>query len=183
MDELQRTVREKGFTRKSFMGMAVAGVGGLFSLVAGIPIVAYALNPVINQPKDLWRNMRLEANSGASGALVTVDTIPVGLTQRVLYENPSPVPWAGATAENFAYLRRTGDREFIAFSPICTHLGCPVNWLQRAEIFLCPCHGSVYNADGSVAGGPAPLPLRHLPVRIVGRHVQIKTQPLPLIND
>lgn len=182
MDQLQRTLRDKVVTRSGFMGMATIAMGGLISLIAGIPIVAYALNPVINQPKDVWRNLHLESNSGASGAPVRVDTIPVGLTQRVLYENPSPVPWAGATANNFAYLRRTGVREFVAFSPICTHLGCPVNWLQKAELFLCPCHGSVYNADGSVAGGPAPLPLRHLRVRIVGRRVQVKTQALPLIN-
>jgi menaquinol-cytochrome c reductase iron-sulfur subunit len=182
MDELQRTLREKVFTRKGFMGMATLAMGGLISLVAGIPVVAYALHPIIQQPADVWRNLRLGTNSGAAGAPVTVDTIPIGLTQRVVYENPGTLPWAGATAKNFAYLRRIGSREFVAFSPICTHLGCPVNWLQEAKLFLCPCHGSVYNQDGSVAGGPAPLPLYHLPVRVVGRQVQLKTQPFPLVN-
>jgi menaquinol-cytochrome c reductase iron-sulfur subunit len=182
MDELQRTLREKVVTRKGFMGLATVAMGGFISLVAGIPVVAYALSPLIRQPPDVWRNVRLEADSGAVGAVVTVDTIPIGLTQRVNYDNPDTVPWAGATAKTFAYLRRTGEREFVAFSPICTHLGCPVNWLQKAEIFLCPCHGSVYNADGTVAGGPAPLPLYHLPVRVNGKRVQVKTQPFPLVN-
>jgi len=41
-----------------------------------------------------------------------------------------------------------------AMSAICTHLGCVVE--QDASGFLCPCHGSCYNPDGSVVSGPAP---------------------------
>lgn len=44
-----------------------------------------------------------------------------------------------------------------AISNTCTHLGCVV---ATTEIgFDCPCHGSRYDADGSVLGGPAPRPL------------------------
>ncbi len=45
----------------------------------------------------------------------------------------------------------------FAISSICTHLGCivyPVEWG-----FQCPCHGSKYNEEGKVIGGPAPRPL------------------------
>mmetsp|Transcript_110279 Transcript_110279/g.219114 ORF Transcript_110279/g.219114 Transcript_110279/m.219114 type:complete len:220 (-) Transcript_110279:363-1022(-) len=38
----------------------------------------------------------------------------------------------------------------------CTHLGCLVNWDIRGKKFVCPCHGSQYDAQGSVLKGPAP---------------------------
>ena len=44
-----------------------------------------------------------------------------------------------------------------AISNTCTHLGCVV---ATTEIgFDCPCHGSRFDADGTVLGGPAPRPL------------------------
>ncbi len=53
-----------------------------------------------------------------------------------------------------------------AISNICTHLGCiiaPVDWG-----FQCPCHGSKFDKNGKVIGGPAPRPLPWLEV---SRHV------------
>lgn len=44
-----------------------------------------------------------------------------------------------------------------AISNTCTHLGCVI---ATTEIgFDCPCHGSRFDADGGVLGGPAPRPL------------------------
>ena len=42
---------------------------------------------------------------------------------------------------------------------ICTHLGCVVPWNTAANKFMCPCHGSQYDATGKVVRGPAPLSL------------------------
>jgi Rieske Fe-S protein len=44
-----------------------------------------------------------------------------------------------------------------AISTVCTHLGCIVK--PSAEGFECPCHGSRFTGNGSVAKGPAPRPL------------------------
>jgi len=48
-------------------------------------------------------------------------------------------------------------RGFAAISITCTHLGCPVRTSDAG--FECPCHGSQYDNDGFVTGGPAPRPL------------------------
>ena len=49
---------------------------------------------------------------------------------------------------------------FTARSAICTHQGCTVQFSQQDETFVCPCHGSVFDArDGRVLQGPAPSPL------------------------
>jgi len=51
---------------------------------------------------------------------------------------------------------REGNR-MAAISTTCTHLGCIVSISDTG--FACPCHGSHYDQDGNVTGGPAPKPL------------------------
>lgn len=53
-------------------------------------------------------------------------------------------------------LVRDGD-QFAAVSTTCTHLGCIVSPSDTG--YSCPCHGSRYDQDGNVTGGPAPKPL------------------------
>jgi len=51
---------------------------------------------------------------------------------------------------------REGNR-IAAISTTCTHLGCIVSISDTG--FSCPCHGSRYDQDGAVTGGPAPKAL------------------------
>lgn len=57
--------------------------------------------------------------------------------------------------------------EFKGFSAICTHAGCTVNEVAEGTI-NCPCHGSKFNLDGSVASGPASKPLESQAVTVQG---------------
>jgi len=50
-----------------------------------------------------------------------------------------------------------GTVRVAAISMVCTHLGCTVSAVTGG--FKCPCHGSQYDADGRVLGGPAPKDL------------------------
>jgi cytochrome b6-f complex iron-sulfur subunit len=59
-----------------------------------------------------------------------------------------------------------GGQGLTAFSPVCTHLGCFVNWDSNKKAFLCPCHGGKFNIDGDVIAGPPPAPLMKLPLLI-----------------
>ena len=47
--------------------------------------------------------------------------------------------------------------KLAAISTTCTHLGCIVGVSDTG--FACPCHGSRFDQDGNVTGGPAPKPL------------------------
>mmetsp|Transcript_27369 Transcript_27369/g.78882 ORF Transcript_27369/g.78882 Transcript_27369/m.78882 type:complete len:271 (-) Transcript_27369:712-1524(-) len=53
-----------------------------------------------------------------------------------------------------------GGLEPYAINAECTHLGCLVPWDPIQKKFECPCHGSQYDARGSVIRGPAPGPLK-----------------------
>jgi len=161
------SVAEEVQTRRKFLSRLSLGLSGLAAAVVSVPIIAYLLSPLLRPAPQVWRDVG------------TVDSFRVGATVEVAIEEPSPLPWAGQTALTAVWLRRAGAREFIAFAVNCTHLGCPVNWRAEAQLFLCPCHGGVYYADGTVAGGPPPHRLLRYDVRIAdGDRVEVLTRPL-----
>ena len=59
----------------------------------------------------------------------------------------------------YLVVRPDGDIERYGINAVCTHLGCVVPWVAAEKRFKCPCHGSVYDPEGSLVRGPAPLPL------------------------
>jgi menaquinol-cytochrome c reductase iron-sulfur subunit len=153
-------------TRRTFLSRISLGLSALAGAVVSVPILAYLLSPVIRPAAREWKDLGF------------VENFRIGETVEVAFDEPSPLPWAGQTARSAVWLRRTGEREFTAFGLNCTHLGCPVNWRPQAKLFLCPCHGGVYYADGQVAGGPPPHPLVKYDIRLDGDRVQVLTRPL-----
>ncbi|MCW5982180.1 MAG: Rieske 2Fe-2S domain-containing protein [Bryobacteraceae bacterium] len=70
-----------------------------------------------------------------------------------------PVGTPTLLPEENTFIVRDRERGFRACSAVCTHLGCTVRWSSGDQRFYCPCHGSVYDAEGKVIDGPAPRPL------------------------
>jgi menaquinol-cytochrome c reductase iron-sulfur subunit len=155
-------------SRRRFFARLSVGLGSLCGLAIAIPGVGFILAPLFSQTPQLWR------------AVGKVNDFKIGQTVQVTIEDSSPLPWAGVTAKTAAWLRRMNETEFIAFAVNCSHLGCPVRWLPDANLFMCPCHGGVYYADGTVAAGPPPKPLTRYNVRIQDGEVQLQTRPIPI---
>jgi menaquinol-cytochrome c reductase iron-sulfur subunit len=153
-------------SRRRFLSRISLGLSALAAAVVSVPILAYLLSPLLRPAPQEWRDV---------GA---VDSFRVGQTVEIAFDEPSPLPWAGQTAQTAAWLRRNSDTQFTAFAVNCTHLGCPVNWRADAELFMCPCHGGVYYADGTVAGGPPPQRLVTYDTQIVNGRVQLLTKPV-----
>ncbi len=149
-------------SRRRLLTWLNLGFGSLAAAVVSVPIVAYLLSPLLNVQQTWVR-------------LGPVGQFAVGATQQVAYEDPAPLPWAGQTALTAVWVRRLSEGAFTAFAVNCTHLGCPVNWQAGAGRFICPCHGGVYYADGSVAGGPPPHPLFRYNTRIQNGELQVQS--------
>ena len=69
---------------------------------------------------------------------------------------------------------------YVAYSKVCTHLGCPVGlYEQELELLVCPCHQSMFNIrNGAVPQyGPAPRPLPQLPLGYNDQGYLISTAP------
>lgn len=157
-------------TRRRFVEKLSFTLAGVCAAVLGIPLVGFVVAPLFRKAPDDWLT------------LGKVSDFEIGKTVSVTLNDPSSLPWAGISAKTAAWLRRVSENEFIAFSIHCTHMGCPVRWLADADLFMCPCHGGIYYADGTVAAGPPPKPLIRLEVRVVGDNVVIKSAPVPIVH-
>lgn len=64
---------------------------------------------------------------------------------------------------------QNGVEGIVAYSAVCTHLGCIVSqWVADKKAALCPCHGGIYDlARGArVIAGPPPRPVPQLPLKV-----------------
>jgi menaquinol-cytochrome c reductase iron-sulfur subunit len=155
-------------TRRRFFEKLSIALGSLCAAIVGVPIVGFIIAPLFRKPPQQWTS------------LGKVDNYQIGKTVSVTVLDTSPLPWAGITARNAVWLRRVDQTTFIAFSANCTHLGCPVRWMEGAELFLCPCHGGVYYHDGNVAAGPPPRPLFRYNTRVEDGEVKINSVIVPI---
>jgi cytochrome b6-f complex iron-sulfur subunit len=69
----------------------------------------------------------------------------------------------------------TDKSKLVAVNSTCTHKGCTVEWKKDAKELVCPCHGSQFKGDGSVAKGPASKPLATFTVKTEGDSVLVKS--------
>lgn len=152
--------------RRHFLGRLAGAFAGLVAIAASVPLIGYLVRPA-RPTGRAWRDV---------GA--TADFQP-GTTRKVVYPTTNPDPWEGTAVRNAAWLRRGRDGSFVAFSIYCTHTGCPVTWVEDGGIFLCPCHGGVFDRDGGVASGPPPRPLDRPVVRVRDGRVEIEVADVP----
>jgi Rieske Fe-S protein len=65
------------------------------------------------------------------------------------------------------------DGSFAAFSAVCTHLNCTVQYRSREHDIWCACHNGVYNLQGGNVSGPPPRPLEQFAVHVRGKDVVV----------
>ncbi|HUE02713.1 MAG TPA: Rieske (2Fe-2S) protein, partial [Bryobacteraceae bacterium] len=70
-------------------------------------------------------------------------------------------------------LIHTSVGEWRAFSAVCTHLNCTVQYRESSSQIWCACHNGLYNLNGQVVSGPPPRPLNEFSVHIRGDEVVI----------
>lgn len=113
------------------------------------------------------------------GAQSTADD-PAGSPPEATSPSPAPSATPLASAGDVRSVPRavtdpvSGDPAFLLntsgevtmLSAVCTHAGCIVEWSAASGQFICPCHRSTFDIDGSVLSGPAPRRLPKLAVRV-----------------
>ncbi|CAB4918609.1 unannotated protein [freshwater metagenome] len=88
--------------------------------------------------------------------IVKTSKFPIGSSQKFIVSNGAP-----------AFLFRTKSGVF-AYSAICTHQGCTVDYLKAGKKLVCPCHGGSFDPfdSGKVVAGPPLRPLDKISVSI-----------------
>lgn len=66
------------------------------------------------------------------------------------------------------------NRAIVAYSTLCTHKGCPVNFHPERKMLICPCHWSTFDAAkaGALVIGQASQPLPQIKLRLEGDRIQ-----------
>jgi Rieske Fe-S protein len=151
-------------------------IGALFNAgVAAalcIPIARYLLSPV--QRDDDYKSWV---------TLGRIDKFPVGETRLARFTSPNGRPWDGMTDGVACWVRRTAADRFTVFAINCAHLGCPVRWFPQSQLFMCPCHGGAYYADGSRASGPPERGLFTYDCKVTGGELHINAGQMPTLSN
>lgn len=162
----------QGVTRRSFLMNVGIAMNAVVAAAIATPVVAYVLGPVLKRREYLqWI------------AIGNTSDFTPGETKLVTFRNPFTDSWDGATANVPAYVRRTAEGQFTVFAINCAHLGCPVRWFAESQLFMCPCHGGVYYADGSRASGPPERGLFTYDVKVVGGKLMIDAGQMPTLQN
>jgi Rieske Fe-S protein len=159
-------------SRRWLLLSAGAALNGIVGLALAVPIVRYLLAPV-----------RKDSSYKSWVSLGEAEQFPVGETRLATYKNPFTRSWDGQTDDVACYVRRESEKVFKVFAINCAHLGCPVRWFPQSQLFMCPCHGGVYYADGSRASGPPERGLFTYDCNVVGGELQIDAGQMPSLSN
>ncbi len=100
-----------------------------------------------------------------------VSDMPAASPRQIRFERAVVDGWKLRTEESSAWVVIDDQKQVTAFSPACTHLGCAYGWQADKKLFVCPCHGSVFNIRGDVIAGPASRPLDRFSIKIEGNRL------------
>jgi rieske iron-sulfur protein len=153
-------------TRRRVLKWAIGGAAAAFAAALALP--ALAIRSLTQQTKDAAPGDLLVYAPGSVGAEVgqplTLETLAVGSAAQVFpdgkADNPNNLIEVVRLAE--------GPDGLVAYSAICTHLGCAVYAaLNQEGLIACPCHASLFDPRdaAAVVAGPAGRPLPAIPVR------------------
>ena len=153
------------------MNVGIA-LNAVVALAIAVPVVGFVLGPVIRRKEYLrWI------------AIGNTADFPPGETKLVSFRNPFADPWDGQTADLPAYVRCTAPGQYTVFAINCAHLGCPVRWFSESQLFMCPCHGGIYYADGSRASGPPERGLFTYDVKVEDGKLMIDAGQIPTLQN
>lgn len=171
-EEQQQRLAEERLTRRTFLMNIGIALNALVGIAVAVPVVAYVFGPVVRRREYIqWITIG-----------DTNDFQP-GETRLIVFKNPFTTPWDGATANVPAYVRCSDPGKFVVFAINCAHLGCPVRWFAESQLFMCPCHGGVYYADGSRASGPPERGLFKYLSKIENGKLMIQAGQMPTLQN
>jgi menaquinol-cytochrome c reductase iron-sulfur subunit len=141
-------------SRRQFGILGTQVSAAVVTVLLGIPIVGFLISPLFRQQQVVWRKVG------------DIADVPDG--EPTKFEVAFPLDaWTTAESNLAVYVVKTGGDTRI-FSNVCTHMQCPVRWDDALRQFLCPCHGGLYDINGTNVGGPPPKPLPQYVHRIDG---------------
>jgi Rieske Fe-S protein len=149
--------------RRTFLKWATNGLGALFGIILGVPALAYLADP---------RNRK--AAQGDFRPVARLSELAIGVPTQVVIRDVRHDAWTLEPDEVIGrvWLIRQSGNAVDAFTTICPHLGCSINFVKDAQLFICPCHNGTFLLSGQVkentaTPNPAPRSMDSLEVRLM----------------
>ncbi|MCA9176719.1 MAG: Rieske 2Fe-2S domain-containing protein [Planctomycetales bacterium] len=159
-----------GAPRRGFMFQFLTGfIGFAVGLVPAAMGAMFALNPLMKK-----KNAAGEGGGGGESAdgfvnlRVTAESLPENGTPQEFKVRADKVDAWNKFKDveiGTVWLRRNKEGEIIAFSTICPHLGCAIDYRSSDGDFYCPCHTSTFNLDGEKQNSIPPRNMDQLEIR------------------
>lgn len=146
--------------RRTVLKAAVLALNAVMASLLGIPVVGYVVGPLFRKREALW------VEAGSPG-----DFSEAPRAQRLRYTARTGFRELEHTRNVWISMKAD---ELTVFSSECPHVGCNVLWKQEKGHFVCPCHGGVFDREGTVLEGPPPRPLQTLPGKIENGTVYVQ---------
>ena len=155
-----------GASRRRFLKIATGCLGGGLGAALIVPATRLALGVAGR------KTVTSAADPIDAIAVEQVGDVPVAVTLRA-----ASVRDAWSVTRNVplgvAFVRK--EKGVIrALSSVCPHLGCTIGWDAAAGRYLCPCHDTLFEVDGSFISGEAKRAMDDLPVTIEDGRVKIQ---------
>src|SRR3989442_383227 len=177
---------EKSIPRRKFFAGFINVLAGLIALPLVWPVLRFIMKPMYAPFDNRWwpigniSQIKVE-DVGAQfkfNKLIRDSVLQINLDTNAWVIKASPTTLSKiykrgditfTDEEGNAIWVNKATVPYVAFSGKCPHLGCGYKWRMHrtlGQVFLCPCHLSVYDVSGAVLDGPAPRPLDVLPIKV-----------------
>jgi menaquinol-cytochrome c reductase iron-sulfur subunit len=139
--------------RRRFLGLAVGVINAVVGIAVVGPVIGFIGAPLFKRVKGRWISV------------AKVEDVGEGQTKEVAFRLKVKDGYKDVERTYTVYLSQQ-QGAFVAFDPSCTHLGCRVKFQADKHKFFCPCHGGVFETDGTVVSGPPPKPLNRYETKV-----------------
>lgn len=128
--------------RRSFLNYILGSGGAALALATLFPVIRYILPP--------------------TGGEVVDTSVAVGRASEIATNSAKTFRFGNKPA----MLIRTSEGALKAFTAVCTHLNCTVQYDSEASAIVCACHNGHFDLNGQVISGPPPKPLEEFRVDV-----------------
>lgn len=153
--------------RRNFLKFLTGAIGAVIGAVAAIPGLGFLAHPLrketVTQGEDALR-------------VATASEVEAGKPLRVNVVGQTKDAWLRLDNVKFGacWLVRQPEGDVRAYSTVCPHLGCGIDWNGATKKFDCPCHGSEFDMEGRCVAGPAPRGMDELEVVTSGEDIKVR---------
>ena len=159
--------------RRDFLKICSVVLSALIGIAYAVPLIRTFISPALRQTVI-----------GSTGLieLGSISSCQVNVPMNMKIVDAKVDAWTKfpPTEIGAVWIIMDKDKKFTAFTSICPHLGCGINWDENFEKFICPCHDSFFDIEGRVLSGPSPRGMDTLETEIKDGKIFVKYQKMRL---